>query len=187
MNNPRLAHRYAKSLLQLAVEQNQLEAVYADMKLLRIITAGNPDFVSLLRSPIVAPQKKEKILFSVLDNRVSVLTIGFIKLLIRKSREKFLPEMIHAVIDQYYTIKGIHRITFTTAAPISKELENEIISKVSAHPGYQQVEMQTAVDESLIGGYKFQMDDLLIDASISHDLNEVKKQFKSNEYIHRIR
>ena len=32
MNNPRLAGRYAKSLLDLATEQSQVDAVYADMK-----------------------------------------------------------------------------------------------------------------------------------------------------------
>ncbi|RYY66724.1 MAG: F0F1 ATP synthase subunit delta, partial [Chitinophagaceae bacterium] len=35
MPNPRLAGRYAKSLLDLAVERGQLEAVYADMQYLR--------------------------------------------------------------------------------------------------------------------------------------------------------
>ena len=95
--------------------------------------------------------------------------------------------MIDAVIDQYYTLNRIHRIKFTTAAPVSKELEQEIISKVNAHPGFERVEMRTAIDDSLIGGYKFEMGDILIDASIARDLSEVKKQFKSNEYIHRIR
>jgi len=32
MPNPRLANRYAKSIVDLAIEQNQLEVVYADMK-----------------------------------------------------------------------------------------------------------------------------------------------------------
>ncbi len=187
MNNPRLANRYAKSLLQLAAEQNKVESVYSDMLFLREVSKASPDFVNLFRSPIIAPNKKEKVVLSVIGNKVSDLTIGFIKLLVKKSRESFLPEMIDAVIDQYYTLNRIHRIKFTTAAPVSKELEQEIISKVNAHPGFERVEMRTAVDDSLIGGYKFEMGDILIDASIARDLSEVKKQFKSNEYIHRIR
>ena len=46
MTNPRLATRYAKSLLDLSVEQNQLEDVYSDMKLLKGIHKSNPDFVA---------------------------------------------------------------------------------------------------------------------------------------------
>ncbi len=40
MNNPRLAGRYAKSLLDLAVEQKQLDTVFADMKLLKQVCKG---------------------------------------------------------------------------------------------------------------------------------------------------
>ena len=35
MPNPRLAGRYAKSLIDLSLEKGQLEAVYADMKYLQ--------------------------------------------------------------------------------------------------------------------------------------------------------
>ena len=52
MNNPRLAGRYAKSLLDLATEQKQVDAVYADMKWLHKICKSNPDFVNMLRSPV---------------------------------------------------------------------------------------------------------------------------------------
>lgn len=53
MNNPRLAGRYAKSIVDLSIEQNQLEAVYADMKFIKTICKSNPDFVAVLRSPII--------------------------------------------------------------------------------------------------------------------------------------
>ena len=187
MNNPRLATRYAKSLLGLAIEQNQLESVYADMKFLRSLNAGNPDFVSLLRSPVIASDKKEKIIHAVINGRVSPLTAGFINLLVRKTRESNMPEIVGAFITQYNEIKNIHLVKVTTAAPISKEMEDDIVAKVKLNPGYQNIELQTLVDESLIGGYKFEMGDVLIDASILRDLNDVKKQFKSNEYIQRIR
>ena len=62
MTNPRLATRYAKSLVDLAVEQNQLDIVYNDMKLITSICKSNPDFVAVLRSPVIKPSTKEKIM-----------------------------------------------------------------------------------------------------------------------------
>ncbi len=187
MNNPRLATRYAKSLLDLAVEQNQLEEVYTDMKFLKNLGAGNPDFIAVLRSPVIAGDKKEKIIHAITGGKVSKITSAFIDLLVKKTRESNMPEIVSAFIDQYNELKGIYRVKVTTAAPISKEMENEIVAKVKSNPGYQNIELQTVVDESLIGGYKFEMGDVLIDASILRDLNDVRKQFRSNEYIHRIR
>ena len=43
------------------------------------------------------------------------------------------------------------------------------------------------VDESLIGGYVLEMEGKLIDTSILRDLNDVKKQFANNDYIHKLR
>ena len=57
MNNPRLAGRYAKSLLDLAVENNELEKVYADIKYIKFLCRQNPDFVSVLKSPIIKGEK----------------------------------------------------------------------------------------------------------------------------------
>jgi F-type H+-transporting ATPase subunit delta len=62
MTNPRLATRYAKSLIGLAQEKNVLEAVIADMKFFSSLQKTNPDFTALLRSPIINADKKEKII-----------------------------------------------------------------------------------------------------------------------------
>src|SRR6476660_6196728 len=99
MNNPRLAGRYAKSLLDLSVEQNNLEAVYNDVRLLQGIIKSNPDFVNLLKSPVISSDKKEKIINAVLDGKVSNITTIFIQLITRKTRESNLPEIVKAFIE----------------------------------------------------------------------------------------
>ena len=62
MPNPRLATRYAKSLIDLAIEKGQLEKVFADMQWLQAVCKSNRDFVNLLRSPIIKGDTKKKIL-----------------------------------------------------------------------------------------------------------------------------
>src|SRR5437867_13208769 len=106
MPSPRLAFRYAKSLLDLSIEQGQLEKVYADMLLLQTITKSNRDFLNLLRSPIINPEKKDKIVTAVTSGKVSPLTALFNKLLISKGRESALPEIITSFIKQYKDLKN---------------------------------------------------------------------------------
>ncbi len=187
MNNPRLAGRYAKSLLDLSIEQNQLDAVYADMKFLHSICKSNPDFVAILRSPIINADKKEKIIESITNERVSNITGLFIRLLIRKARENNLPEIVKAFIEQYNKLKNIYQVKITTASPVSEELQHAIADKVKVDNIIQTIELEAVVDEALVGGFKLEMGDLLVDASILRDLNDVRKQFMSNEYIHKIR
>ncbi len=187
MNNPRLAGRYAKSILGLAVEKNELEAVYADMKMIRQLCIQNPDFKALLKSPVISSDKKQKIVAAVLLNKVSNLTSLFINLLINKTRESNLPQIADTFIQQYNDMKNIHTVKITTAVPMSNEMSELLLSRIRINANYQNIELQTVVDESLIGGYKFEMGDKLIDASILRDLNDVRKQFLNNEYVHQIR
>lgn len=187
MNNPRLAGRYAKSLLSLAIERNELEAVYDDVKMIRQLCIQNPDFKALLKSPVISSEKKEKIVAAVLLNKVSTITGLFINLLIKKTRESNLPEIADTFIHQYNEMKNIHTVKITTAVPLSSEMSDLLLTRIRTHAAYQNIELKTVVDESLIGGYKFEMGDKLIDASILRDLNDVRKQFLNNEYVHQIR
>ena len=187
MNNPRLAGRYGKSLLDLAVEQNQLDVVHADMKFLNSVFKTNPDFTAVLVSPVINADKKEKIIESIINGRVSNLTASFIKLLVRKTRENVLPQIANAFIEQYNELKDIHKVKLTTAVPMSKEIQDTIISKIRSNTKVQNIELETAVEDELIGGFKLELGNILVDATVLRDLNDVKKQFKSNEYIQRLR
>jgi F-type H+-transporting ATPase subunit delta len=187
MTNPRLAGRYAKSLIDLALEQNSLDAVYADMKFIGYICRSNPDFVNLLRSPIITNDKKEKVIESVVQESISKLTSMFLRLLVRKARENYLPEISEAFITQYNKLKDIHKVKLTTAVPMSNELHEAIIAKIRSNTPIQNIELETVVKDELIGGFKLQIGDVLIDASIQRDLHDIGMQFKSNEYLQKIR
>ena len=187
MPNPRLAARYAKSLIDLANETNQLETVYNDMLYLQALCRESRDFTNLLRSPVVKPDKKEAIVAAVTKGKVNELTAAFNRLLINKGRESNLPEIIVAFIDQYKGLKGIHTIKLTTAAPVSEEIKKKIISQVQSQTNMANIDLQTEVKEDIIGGFVLEIGDQLVDASIAYDLNKIKTQFLNNDFIYKIR
>jgi F-type H+-transporting ATPase subunit delta len=187
MSNPRLAGRYAKSLIDLSIEKNQLEQVYQDIKLLQSICKSNHDFVNVLKSPVITAEKKEQLFEAITKDKVNPLTSSFLKLLINKTRESNLPEIVKSFIQHYNKLKGIQEVKITTAVPMSDELRSAILQKIKSGTSFQQIELETSVKEDLIGGFTLEIGDTLIDASVLRDLNDVKKQFKSNEYIHSIR
>jgi F-type H+-transporting ATPase subunit delta len=187
MSHSRLAERYAKSLMGLALEQNELEPVFADMKFISFVSKSNPEFASILKSPVFSSDNKEKIIESVTRESISKLSSQFIKLLIRKNRESVLPEIADSFLELYNRHKDIHRVKLTTAIAISQELQQVIIDKIKQNTVIKNIELEAVVDDELIGGFKLEIGDQLIDASILRDLNDVKKQFLSNDYIQKIR
>ncbi len=187
MQNPRLAGRYAKSLVDLATELNQLDVVYADMKWLQRVNKGNADFTAVLRSPVIKPAVKEKIIDAVVTTKVNTTTASFVRLLVRKGRESNLPEIADAFVEQYNKLKNIYRVKLTTATPVGEDVKADIIAKIKSSTPLQNIELETAVEDELIGGFVLEMGDSLVDASILRDLKDIQKQFMDNQYIHKIR
>ncbi len=187
MENPRLAGRYAKSVFDLAIEKDQLDVVYKDMVYLQSICKSSREFVSLLKSPIIKGDKKQQILDVVTKDKVSVLTASFNELMVKKGREESLPEIVNAFIDMYNGIKGIHKVKLTTAQPVSEELKQRIVDKFTTTTSLQHIELEAAVNESLVGGFVLEFNNTLVDASILRDLKDIKKQFMDNSYIQKIR
>ncbi|RAJ04157.1 F-type H+-transporting ATPase subunit delta [Chitinophaga skermanii] len=182
MQNPRLASRYAKSLIDLATEKNELEAVQQDMTLLTAIAKSNPDVVALLKSPIIKADKKVKILGAILDGKITAITSAFIRLLTIKGRESFLAEIASEYTKQYNVIKNIATVKVTTAIQLDDAILSTIKQKVEAAAN-RQVVIETSVKPELIGGFVLETGDKLFDASILRDLNDIRKQFSQNIFV----
>jgi len=185
--NPRLAGRYAKSILDLALERGQLDNVYNDMLFLQAACRGSKELVNLLRSPIIKADKKEKVMDAITAGRVSPLTTAFIHLLLVKEREGYLPEVASAFISQYKVYKGILIVRLTTAVPVDEDIRKIVLDKVRTARQVQQIELDTQVNEQLIGGFVLEIGDEMVDASIAHELNNIRKQFNNNDFIYKIR
>ena len=185
--HPRLSGRYAKSLIDLAQETNQLEAVYKDMLYLQGVTKSSREFVVLLKSPIIKADKKAQIIDAVTAGKVTELTAKFNRLLVTKGRESDLPEIVNAFIDMYNNIKGIHKVKLTTAEPVSEELKQSILNKISKDTSIEHIELESVVRNELIGGFILEFDNNMVDASILRDLKDIKKQFQENIYVQQIR
>lgn len=187
MPNPRLAARYAKSLIDLAVEKDQLESVYTDMLYMHGLTEASPELVRVLKSPVIQGEKKEKILDALTTGKLGVISSSFNRLLVRKGRESHLPEIVSTFIQQYKDYKGIHIVTLTTAVAPSEEVKAVITGRLMENSDWKQVELRSVVNPDIIGGFVIEVDGRMIDASILYDLSVIRKQFESNDFIYKIR
>jgi F-type H+-transporting ATPase subunit delta len=187
MRQPKVAHRYAKALFDLAVETNQLEIVKKDME--TIVSHTTDDFRTLMMSPVITGDRKEKIFTTIFGEHVSKLTISFFNLLFRKGREVAVREIRYAFEQMYRDHHNIHIVEITTAGPVSESVNDYLTGKLKARPPYKDADLHVTnkVDSDIIGGFILQVGDLLYDASIRHDLAVIKKQFIENMYVQKLR
>ena len=66
-------------------------------------------------------------------------------------------------------------------------MKESFIARIKKSDGLGSIELQTVVNEKLIGGFVLEMEGKLVDASILRDLKDIKKQFMNNDYIRKIR
>ena len=187
MPNPRLASRYAKSLIDLSKENDQLEQVYNDILYLKSIFENSQELVNFLNNPVITSDQKLLVIKALDSERTGEITKSFNRLLIRKGRESYLPEIAEAFIKQYKEYKGIHTVTLITAIPVSDEVKNAIIGRIKRDGQMKEVELICIVQENIIGGFILEGNGKRIDASVAYDLTKIRNRFLTNEFIYRFR
>jgi F-type H+-transporting ATPase subunit delta len=177
MSEHRIAERYAKSVIGLAEEQNQLDTISSDFASLKE-AFKNRDLYNLMKSPIVYGGQKLRIFNLIFGDSLSTLTKAFIQRVIKKGREDIIPEMIEEFVIQYNKKKGITQVKLTTAKALTEEALTKIkkaIANVIGESG--NVDLEISVNPDLIGGFVVDLDDQVYDASIRHKLENLKKSF----------
>lgn len=183
MSAKRVASRYAKALLDLAVEQGKLEDIHGDIASFKEV-ANNREFELMIKSPIINPDKKDKILDAIFGGKINEMTSKFFKIILRKGREAYLPNIADAFVEQYKALKNVSTIRLTSATELSETALNGIKAKLATSGAFSEnIEFQTAVDASLIGGFRLEFGDKLYDASVAYKLEQLKKEFSNNSYI----
>jgi F-type H+-transporting ATPase subunit delta len=170
-----VASRYAKSLIDLAKEQNVLEAVYQDMLLFKETADKNRGLMLALKSPIVRHEKKSGILKSLFQERVNPVSYAIFTIITKKNREAILDEIAAEFIKAYQLHKGIQNATVVTTTPLTDELRQQFKTMVNTATG-RTVELAEKIDPAIIGGYVLTIDDKQVDASLRSRLNELKLQ-----------
>lgn len=174
MKGTKAASRYAQALLELAIEQNQLEQVYADMQTFAQAVAETKEFQVFLNNPVINSNKKKEVLATVFAD-FAELTALFIGLVTSNRRENLLPFVAESFIQQYKSHKGIVAVTVVTANKMDASVREQIINKIK--PAIQgDIELTEQVNPDLIGGFIVEMGDTRIDASVASQFNNLKQR-----------
>ena len=145
--------------------------------------AANREFVVMLRSPIITADKKQNIFDAIFGGKVNAVTTAFLRILLVKGRESYLTDIAKEVIAQYKKMHEVTTVTLTTAQPLSTAAVELIRAKLVADKGvFNTIDLTTAVDADLIGGFTLDFDSKRYDASLAYRLDELRKEFKNNVY-----
>lgn len=171
-----VASRYAKSLLDLAQEQGQLDAVKGDVEGVISVLKSNTDLLAVLKNPIINVDKKRHILAAIFEGNVNPVILSFFYILVNKGRADILLDIVQQFVGEYNKVKGVVNASVTSATPLSEanlaELQKTIKEEIQAD-----VLLRNVVNPALIGGFVVKVGDKQVDASIAGRLRKLEKHF----------
>ncbi len=170
---------YAQSLLDLASEQNQAEAIGQELQQIAEVITQNSAFATYLADPAIGHEERAALLQKVFAGKVSPLLWNFLGVLNLKGRLKYFPEMALAYDDLLDQKLGKIEVDVTVAHRLSPEQLEQVRQSVSRVLDKDAVIYQY-VDESVIGGLLLRVQDRLIDSSVRSQLQSMKHQLLSS-------
>ena len=173
--NRQAASRYTKALFNMAWEQGQLDEVEVNMAGIAKTLEGSSELSQFLDNLLIPAPKRLETLEALFKDRVAKVTYEFILLLEEKKRMSLLPTCCLVFRDLYYDLKGVLRVTATSAHPMSEQQREGLVNRLEVKFS-KSIELETQVDPSLIGGFKVQIGDQIFDSSVSTSLELLEQR-----------
>jgi F-type H+-transporting ATPase subunit delta len=173
-----MAGRYATALFELALEQNAIDAVHADLERFGALLVESPDLARLVRSPVFTSEEQVRALRAVLDRvGLSGLAAQFLLAVASNRRLFAVREMIRDYRELVARHKGEVTAQVTLAQP-AREEHLTAIREALAAVTHKNVQVNVTVDPSLIGGLIVKLGSRMVDSSLRTKLQMIKHAMK---------
>ncbi len=165
---------YASSLFSLAKDENRINAIMTDIKIMSECFCENQEYSSLLDSPVVPLTER----LSLIDEAFSGLcdyAVNFLKILCEKKLVHIFSDCVKLYEKLYYKENNIEKVTVITAVDLDDNLREKLVKKLEAE--YQKtIVAEYRVDKNIIGGIIVQTENSQTDASVRARLDTIKAQ-----------
>jgi F-type H+-transporting ATPase subunit delta len=167
------ARRYADAVFEIAQGESRLPEWEQELELLAAAFSG-PGVVAWLGNPSVPQDEKDALIDTALAS-ASEEARNLAHLLVARGRADLAPAILEVYRARFDAVRGIVHATVTTAIPLSDTDLTAVTNRLSDLT-HQQVQVETRVDPSIIGGVVVRMGDRLIDGSARSRLLALKRR-----------
>ena len=178
MNDGLIPRRYAKALYKFAVKNGDSQAVYELLKSFSFRYTAIDELKRAMLNPNVPDEEKGADMLRLVGGKPGSSLDQFLLLCMRNNRSEHLQKISLAYVDLYREAHEIAHVVITTAAPLPEAEVNAIIDIVKKRLGAMTLEIEQVIDPELIGGFTVKINDLVLDASVKRELNELRLQLQ---------
>ena len=169
-----IAEVYSRSLFEVAQEADALDRIHDELGEFADALAESRDLQVFFFSPYFSSQeKKDGISKLVTDADENFLR--FLELLAERHRMPAIFRIRRAFDDRWAEENKLLPVTVTSAVELDDQLVKEIGERITEQTD-RKVDLSSKVDPEVLGGIVLQVGNMVLDASVRHRLEALRKQ-----------
>jgi len=173
-----IALKYAKGLFLVGKEIGKFREYGEELEKVKELLTSMPEVLSALQNPIYPPDLKMEIINEVLKVlKVDPEVERFLRMLVERRRIQYIEDIVKMYRELVDEELNIARGEVITAFPLSEEEKKELENVLKEYLK-KEVILDSKVDESIIGGVKIKIGDLVFDGTIKTQLEKFKEIIK---------
>ena len=172
-----VAKRWALALMELALENENVskEDILDDLREISATIDSSEELSNVINNPSISTEEKQIVLCKLFQNNIMPIVYNFIYVLNLRKRMNVISAIADEFEKELERVKNITRVNVTSAIELNDERKNDIKSKI-AEKLSKEVVVDWGVDGDIIAGLIFNIDELIIDNSVRHKLEDLSKE-----------
>jgi ATP synthase F1 delta subunit len=169
-----IARVYARSLFEVAREQDKLEVIREELGEFADALAGSHELQVFFFSPYFSTEEKKDGLHRTVEGADDTLT-NFLELLLENHRMPVVFRVRREFDRLWEEANDLLPVLITSAVALDESVSRRIGDEIGRQTG-KQVELTSSVDPDVIGGIVLRVGNSILDASIRNRLETLRKQ-----------
>ena len=172
-----IAKRWALALMELAQEDENIskEDILDDLREISDTIKSSEELENVINNPSISTEEKQIVLCKLFQNSIMPIVYNFLFVLNLRKRVTYLAEIAVEFEKELERIKNIARVNVTSAIELNDERKEQIKLKI-AEKLSKDVIVEWGVDNDIIAGLIFRIDEMIIDNSIKHKLEDLSRE-----------
>lgn len=171
-----VSKRWARALMELAQEDENVskEDILDDLKEVADTINSSEELMNVISNPSVSVEEKQIVLCKLFQNNVMPIVYNFLYALNLRKRTDIIAQIAVEFEKELERIKNIAHVKVTSAIDLADERKEDIKNKIAAKLN-KDVAVDWTVDNDIIAGLIFNIDETVVDNSIRRQLDDLSK------------
>ncbi len=167
---------YADALFGVAAAEGRLDDVEDELFRFARVFEGSDELRAALTDPQTVATRRQQIVEDLLQGKASPTTVALISMVVGTGRARDLPAIINSLVEKIAKSSNKVVAEARSAVNLTEEQRQRLAAALGKATG-KQVEVKVIVDPRVMGGIVTQIGDVVIDGTVRHRLEQLRKAF----------